>query len=63
MPADRSEDLELDGHVVHRTDAAVLFFVEADAEQHWFPLSVCRLSDDEESVLVPMWLAKKLGLD
>jgi len=56
-------EVELEGHVVHRTNMAILFFCEDDAEQHWFPLSVCRLSDDEESIFVPMWLAKKQGLD
>ena len=36
------EHVELEGHVVHRTDKAVLFFItKLDDEPTWFPLSQC----------------------
>jgi len=57
------DSLEFDGHVVHQTDAAVLFHVDDVDEDIWFPLSVVELDSSKTSILVPRWLAdeKEIG--
>jgi len=45
--------------VVHETDQAVLLRCE-DGENHWFPLKLVDVADDE--VTMPKWLAKQEGL-
>jgi hypothetical protein len=57
------EHIELEGHVSNRTDKAVLFWVEKLDEEVWFPLSQCELDSDENTLLVPLWLARQRGLD
>jgi hypothetical protein len=56
------EHITFDGHVVHETDAAVLFHVDDEDEDFWFPLSVVELDREGGSIMVPMWLADKRGL-
>jgi len=62
MPRD-SEHVTYDGEVRHRTDAAVLFWVEDLDEEIWFPLSQCELDGSATSILVPRWLARAKGLE
>ena len=56
------EHIDFDGYVVHRTDAAVLFFVKEADEEIWFPLSQVQVDDGDTSILVPLWLARERGL-
>jgi hypothetical protein len=56
------ESIEYEGHVVHTTDLAVLFYVDEEGEEIWFPLSECELDGSETLILVPGWLARAKGL-
>jgi hypothetical protein len=54
------DGIEFTGHIVHQTDAAVLFHVDDAGEEIWFPLSVCEV--DDNSIVVPRWLARARDL-
>lgn len=60
--ADRDDQIEVEGHEVHRTDAGILWHAEEADEDIWFPLAQVEISGDGESLLVPKWLADKKGL-
>jgi hypothetical protein len=62
MARDR-DHIEFDGEVIHKTERAVLFWIDDLDEEVWFPLSEVELSSDETSLLVPQWLARSKGLD
>jgi len=63
MISDR-DSVAFDGRVVHRSRSglSVLFYIKDSDEEHWFPLSQIELTDDDTSILMPNWLARKKGL-
>lgn len=52
--------IELSGEIRIKREKAILFY---DGKiEVWLPLSVIEISDDEEAILCPEWLALNKGL-
>jgi hypothetical protein len=50
----------VDGTIKVRRERVILF--DDGSRQVWLPLSQVELSEDEDSVLIPYWLAFEKGL-
>jgi hypothetical protein len=47
--------------ILHKTNQALLI-VTAKGKQGWVPRSQVKLSYDESTIWIPLWLARKKGL-